>query len=299
MKRGFIITNGIAAFFALIATGWLVYDFYAFNWLYSRMMRMESLTSTDNTIGIWIWIGLLVFLIFHILSFIAVANQFQRFKKATLLRIFALILGIISCILILNDIACLSDIFKEYGEGLEVQSEWNWLYGSSIVHGLFFVIMSACLIEAFIQDRKSLAEITAVKDEVIFTVVHSVGVICGGIGLFSVLAAWLEQRAHALLHITFPFLFILSLIPYALLAGYWLVMKLKEKPADWYDEKQFRDISRSGLLTMFASIPFMAFAYVMNYGWQQGPIRILWFPLYLYFTIFLFSLSTLIMNWKE
>jgi len=296
MKKGFIITNGAAAFFAVVSIGWLIYDFIAYGLLRSKMLRLEPLTPADERLGLFIWTGLLVFLLFHIVSFIAIANQFRFYKKATTLRILALLLAIVSCVFILDDIACLSDIGKEYAEGLEVEFEWRSLYFTSVLHGTFFIVMFANLIEAYKRKDKLKTNKPAVKDEIIFTVVHSVGVLSGGIGLLGAFGALIERRTHAILHITFPFLFVLTLIPYILLAAYWLVMKIREKPADWYDEKQFSDISRAGLVTMFATIPFLAILYIIFYGIAGGPMHVLWFPFYLYFVILVFSVASLYFN---
>ena len=299
MKKGFVITNGIAVFFAVISIGWLIYDFIAYSMLRGKMLRLEPLTPLDEKLGIFIWLGVLVFLIFHMSSFVAIASQFRLFKNATALRVIALILAIISCVLILDDIACLSDIGKEYAEGFEVESEWRSLYSTSGFHGVFFITMAANLIEAFIRKRKMQTNQAAVKDEVIFIVVHCVGILSGGIGLLGTYGAYFEKKTHTILQHTFPFMFALTLIPYGLLAGYWLIMKLREKPADWYDEKQFSDISKAGLFTMFATIPFMALHYLLNYSSALGPIHILWFPFYLFFVIFIFSCISLYLYWKN
>jgi hypothetical protein len=299
MKKGFLLTNGLAAFFALVSIGWLIYDFIAYEILHGKMLRLEPLTPSDERLGMFIWLGVAVFLVFHIISLIAIATQFQQFKKASVLRVITLILAIISCVFLLDDIACLSDIGKEYAEGLEVEFEWRSLYLTSVLHGIFFFMMAANLIEAFLKKRKSTSDEAVLKDETIFTLVHAVGIFCSGIGLFGSFAALIERRAHTLLHITFPILFLLTLVPYGLLAGYWMLMKFREKPADWYDEKQFRDISRAGLLTMFATIPLMAVIYILTYNTPKGPMDILWFPLYLYWGILLFSVGSLYFSWKE
>jgi hypothetical protein len=298
MRKGFFITNIISGFFTLISIFWLVYNFIIFRHLRIKMLHLEQITPSDERYAILIWIGLLVFLITHILAIIAIATQFHLFKRASLLRVATLIVAIVSCFFIINDIACLSDIGKEYTEGFEVETEWNWLYNSSLLHGLFFILMIANLIESFQLQRSSQSEISMIKDEVIFTLVHSAGVLCGGIGITTVFGIYAEKGSHPILHITFPYMFMLTLIPYMLLAGYWLIIKLKEKPADWYDEKQFRDISQAGLLTMFLTIPFLAVIYIMNYN-DPGPTTILWFPVYLYFVIFVFSAGSLFFSWKK
>ena len=298
MKKGFIITNITSGLLTLISLGWVIYDFIIFRYLNVKMVHFEEITASDERYALLIWIGLLVFFITHILAFIAVATQFHLFKQASLLRIATLIVAIVSCFFIINDIACLSDIGKEYAEGFDVETEWNWLYFSSFLHGLFFILMIADLIESFRLQKRLQTEKSMIKDEVIFTLVHCVGVLCGGIGITTVAGIYAEPRSHAILHNTFPFMFVLTLIPYILLAGYWLVIKLKEKPADWYDEKQFRDISKAGLLTMFSTIPFLTIIYIANYN-DSGPTPVLWFPVYLYFVIFIFSAGSLFFNWKK
>jgi len=298
MNKRFLITNIIAAFFTVVSAGWLVYDFIAYHILRGKMIHLEPLTSLDEKLGLFVWLGILVFLISHVSSLIAITAQFQVYKKASMLRVTALILAVISCVFILNDIACLSDIGKEYQEGLEVEFEWRSLYRTSVLHGFFFLIMILNLTEALLRKGALKFSESAVRDETIFTLVHAVGVFCAGIGLFGVSAAIIERRAHPLLHITFPFLFVLSLIPYCLLAGYWLFMKLKEKPEDWYDEKQFHDISRAGLITMLTTIPLMALIYVLTYNALTSPMVILWFPIFLYWVIFSFSLASLYFSLK-
>ena len=299
MKRGFSIANGLALFLALVSIGWLIYDFFVFGFLRSKMRRMEPLLPSDQTLANFVWIGLLVFLLSHILGFIAVAAQFRYFRKASALRVIALILGIFSCVMILGDFAAMSDVGNDYEKGRVAELEFRALYTIAAIRGIIFFSIIANLAEAFIQRRKIRAEEEVVKDEVVLTLVHCVGVFCGLAGLFFANAAFVIRITHPLLYFTFPFLFVLTLIPYIMLAGYWLVIKLKERPAGWYDEKEFQDISRAGLLSMFATIPYLAMIYIVNYNAPKGPIEILWFPFYLYFVILVFSLSSLYFSRRD
>ena len=305
MKKGFIITNITSGLLTLISLGWVIYDFIIFRYLNVKMVHFEEITASDERYALLIWIGLLVFFITHILAFIAVATQFHLFKQASLLRIATLIVAIVSCFFIINDIACLSDIGKEYAEGFDVETEWNWLYFSSFLHGLFFILMIADLIESFRLRKRLQTEKSMIKDEVIFTLVHCVGVLCGGIGITTVAGIYAEPRSHAILHNTFPFMFVLTLIPYILLAGYWLVIKLKENgdydssfnpllTIDVWEHAYYK----AGLLTMFSTIPFLTIIYIANYN-DSGPTPVLWFPVYLYFVIFIFSAGSLFFNWKK
>jgi len=299
MKRAFSITNGLALFFALVSIGWLIFDFFAFGILRSKMRRLEILTPADATLANFVWLGLVVFLLSHIVAFIAIAAQFQKFRKASVLRVLALLLSIVSCVMILGDFACISDIGNDYEKGAVAELEFRVLYRIAEIRGIIFFAIIANLIEAFLQRRKTRTDENVIKDEVVLTLVHSVGVFCGIAGLVFANAAFVIKIAHPLLYFTFPFLFALTLIPYAFLAGYWIFLKLKEKSADWYDEKQFQDISKAGLLSMLVTVPFLAMIYIANYNAPKGPIDILWFPYYLYFVMLVFSSASLYFSWRD
>ena len=299
MKKGFLITNVLALFFSIVSVGWLVYDFIAFGLLHPKSQYLLPVTATDLRLDRFINIGLLVFLASHVIGFMAIAAQFGYFRKASALRIIALILGIFSCVMLLGDIACLSDIGNEYKQRGLAEGEWHVLYRIAEIRCVCLFAQIACLIEAFILWRKIRADEAVLKDEVLFTLIHCIGAFCGGAGLFFANVAFAVRILHPMLYFTFPILFVLTLVPYCFLAVYWLVLKLKEKPADWYDEKQFQDISKAGLISMFATVPFLAAIYIFNYNVPKGPIDILWFPFYLYFVMFVFSLTSLYFGWKD
>ena len=127
MKKGFLITNGLAFFFAIISIGWLIYGFVAYGILFPKIRRLEPLTRMDWQLDRFIDYGLVIFLLFPIIGFIAIASQFRYFRKASALRIIALILGIFSCLLLFGDIAGINDVFHEYEKG-QVAGEWKLLY---------------------------------------------------------------------------------------------------------------------------------------------------------------------------
>ncbi len=298
MKKGFLITNGVACLFAILSMGWLIYDFIAYGILFPKIRSLAPLTAADLRLDRFIDIGLLVFLLFPVVSFAAIASQFRYFRKASALRIIALILGMFACLLLFADIAGINDVFNEYKKG-NVAGEWKLLYTVAVLRGLCFLAIIACLIEAFALYRRFRTEDQVLKDEILFTLVHCAGVFCGVVGLFFSNVAFVMRMAHPLLYFTFPIIFTLTLIPYGLLAGYWLVTLLKEKSGDLYDEKQFQDISKAGLLSTLITVPFLAIIYAVNYSVPRGPIEILWFPFYLYFVMLVFSLASLYFSWRD
>jgi hypothetical protein len=68
----------------------------------------------------------------------------------------------------------------------------------------------------------------------------------------------------------------------------WLILKLRDRPADWYDEKQWQDISKAALVTLVLSIPGMALLFFVAH-----PLGMFWFTHYIFLALFLFSGSTL------
>jgi len=83
------------------------------------------------------------------------------------------------------------------------------------------------------------------------------------------------------------------LAPYCLLLAYWFWTNRKEKDGSWYDEKQFADLSKAGLVTLVLSLPCLAVLYYLDYQGVENVFSLLWFPFYVFFTLLLFSGSTL------
>ena len=71
---------------------------------------------------------------------------------------------------------------------------------------------------------------------------------------------------------------------------------MRERDAGLYDEKQRSDIIRAGITAWVLSIPAMLVLYLLHMNNIEGPGSILWFPYYLYVTLFVFSGATLYYN---
>jgi quinol-cytochrome oxidoreductase complex cytochrome b subunit len=85
------------------------------------------------------------------------------------------------------------------------------------------------------------------------------------------------------------------LFPYGLIVAYWFILKGKGRLADWYDEKQWRDVTRAGFTTLLLMIPVMFFFFLAvslrNEHYSQ---QITWFPMFLFSALLFFSLFTLV-----
>jgi hypothetical protein len=90
-----------------------------------------------------------------------------------------------------------------------------------------------------------------------------------------------------------PF-YLLILVPYGLTAFSWLLLKRREKPADWYDEKQWQDMTKAALVTLVLSLLGMGVLLLF-----PKPLGLFWFPHYVFLTLFLFSAFTLFFVFRE
>ena len=87
---------------------------------------------------------------------------------------------------------------------------------------------------------------------------------------------------------------LISILPYILITIYWLVIKVREKAGSWYDEKQFRDMTRGSLFTLVVSIIIMTIVFIVQYFSQAFEfITITWWPFYVFMVLLLFSGSIL------
>ena len=90
---------------------------------------------------------------------------------------------------------------------------------------------------------------------------------------------------------------LIAVIPYILIVFYWLIIKLREKTREWYDEKQYQDITRSSLVALMMSVIFLLIVFIMQYIFVDFELlNFIWFPFYFFFILLLFSSTTLFFN---
>jgi hypothetical protein len=187
----------------------------------------------------------------------------------------------------MGDYGMLNDIGKESKIGVEVEGEWFILHMISILHGIFFLCMLVTIF-VFLRNVKKQDETEFVfKEEIIFITAQFIGLLCGAVGLWINFSFMFREIKPSNYPDIVPF-FILCLLPYGLTAFYWLLIRLRDKPADWYDEKQWQDIAKAALATLVLSMPGMAILFFINH-----PLGIFWFTHYVFLALFIFSGSTL------
>jgi hypothetical protein len=279
----------ISLLLGLLSISWIIYDYIAFTYLGQNIAPYALLSRFEQILTLSILFCFVILFLFHISSFISLAFYFQTVKKLNFFTITVLVLALISFIAIIGDLGLLHDIGKEADNA----GEWFVLHIILAFHLFFCLIMITQLFFSLrdlkVKDKSEIA----LKDEVIFLLAQWTGVICGVAGLGFVIIPIIMVLPPHILYYIIPFYCPFIILPYGLIAFYWFLIKVKEKPSQWYDEKQWQDITKSALVTVVLSIPVMAFLYLLNYGILNNPVTMLWFPFYLFLVLFVFSLSNL------
>jgi hypothetical protein len=274
----------------LVCLSWVVFDIFAFGHIRARLHLVDEWGPLQQTLGGFVWIGYLVFFLFHVPALLTLIFRTQIFKRLDILQGGGFLLGLLSLFGLMGDFSLLNDIGRETRLTGRPQSEWDVLAVVLAVHALFFLLMIALVVRTFRRLRREAPAETAAKDEILFVTAQALGVVCGAAGLwvnFSFLAREIPGRQFVFL---LPFYF-LMLLPYGLAALAWFIAQRRHKPCEWYDEKQWRDIGRAALVTLLLSLPGMALLLLVG-----KPLGMFWFPHYIFLVLFLLSGTTLLLT---
>ena len=202
-SRKLIYQSGIAI--TLLAIAWLMYNFMAISIIKPVTLRYEPIDAVHNYI-VFLYLGLFYFLIYHIASIIVLLVQIRRYKLDYKLRLITIIMGSISLMMLLGDAALLSDIGKESQVGWDTSIEWQMLRSLHIFHGLYMISVLYLTIKAFREMISEKTDQDIGKDEVIFTAAQYVGILCGVMGLQSIISHLVLNRSIEFNHIVFSLL---------------------------------------------------------------------------------------------
>jgi hypothetical protein len=290
--RIFTITT---LFLGVISLLWLTYDYFLYNQLKPIILSFGDLGRLEQ-LAEFIWLSYLFMFMVHIIAGITVLTHLRYFRVIRLVNVIIVLLGITSFLAVFSDWALLGDISKEYEVGWDTSGEWPLLYILLGIHVVFFLLLTGmCAVVLRKLRFTDKVEIAIQKDEMVFTAAQYVGLICGMIGLvWTVFALVISQRVNVSYYHMLASC-IMILIPYGLVVLYWFILKFNEKIGDWYDEKQSRDVYRSGFFTLLVIIPLMLVLYLVIHN-EMLFIRgdYFWFPFLIFTTLTLFSVLTLV-----
>ncbi|MBL7061065.1 MAG: hypothetical protein ISS13_04450 [Actinobacteria bacterium] len=293
MKKVINISGRVTFTLGILSLCSLIYNLVFYETLRPKVIRFEDISGILERMEIIAAVAFIIIFFFHISAISTLAFQLKFFKRASLFRSFLFFMAIISLLMVFGDFALLSDIGKEHIAGLETQGEWVVLYFSQALHFILNILIFVLLFLTRKSFLDKFREDIVLKDEAIFINAQYIGIFCGvfGIGVFSAMSAlmplWALRKG----------IFVISLIavlPYLLIVIYWLIMKFKEKVGQWYDEKQYQDITKASLTTLIVSIIIMTIIFIVQYFTSDFDfITITWFPFYVFLVLLLFSSSTL------
>lgn len=270
----------------------LIVNSVIFGILYPQVTRFEEMDPGWESYGVVVGINMIIIALFQLVSVITLLIYLIKQKRTSLLLIFAIVTGIISGVMILGDMALLSDIGKEYQEGWQTRGEWIMLFISCGLHMVSLVLALTQIIRN-LNEAQAQAE-QVMKDEVLFLSLHSTGVICGATGLigvftaiFSSLSLWMIERIVVVIGM-------IILLPYLVLLGIWVFRRKLGDVTPGLDEKQIYDLAVAGMWTLVGVLPLMILFFGLRFfPFSKAHWDALWLPLLLFLALTAFSSLTL------
>lgn len=245
------------------------------------------------------WVGASVAIMMIVLGLCIVIDlagsflQFRHFKDESILRSGIFVLGIFALFLIAVDATMLQDIGHEYMLNYDSLAEWQIVFGSHILQAVFALLVIVQCSKVYRKINRDEVPMI-VMDEATFLTVHQVGVFSAVLGFFCIIALKSLDVPAAYVDGLMVLSSVVALIPYGLAVVYWLYTKRKEKPVNWYDEKQWIDLSRAALITIVISVVVMTGVFITLSTNAATANRVIWFPVYLCSTLLVFSVSNVV-----
>jgi hypothetical protein len=296
------INNMVTLILGLISIAGLVYNNIFYLMLRSAIINLKNVPELLDKFSIPVTSIYIIFGFFHLSAILTIILQLNFFKRDNFLRAFLFFTGIASLLMLFGDFALMSDIGKEYVFGLP--GEFNIIFFSQVLHFIFYILMIVLLVLTRMSVSKKSIEIV-VKDDSIFINAQYIGILSGVSGLsliiiFSLYYLTMYPLPLWALRAGIIVTSIIAIIPYVLIVIYWLINKVKEKISEWYDEKQYQDLTKSSFVTLLVSIIFLLIVFIMQYIFGNFKLlNFIWFPLYLFFILLLFSATTLFFNKRD
>lgn len=284
MNRIIQFSAQITLVLAVLAISALIYNMLVMH-LYRDELFIQK--GTLDSVGLIALCGFIVIFLFNVVSFLWLLTSYRR--QSDIGKVVALVLGTLCLIVLIVEKVMIDEIARLYRLGWDTQGEWIILYGAMTIQLIYGFVVLANLFLQYRLGKQTEPQYLCLRDETVFVTAQIMGVISGSVGLWTN-SGFIRRQMHAdNLLFLLPF-YILILMPYGLTVLYWIIMHLHEHLADWYDEKQWRNVTCAGLITLLLSIPGMALLF-----FASQPLYMLWFPHFLFLTVLLFSASTLIL----
>lgn len=301
MKKLSNLSEKITISFFIISILAFFYNFIFYIRIEIRTIHLELINTLISKVEIYAGISVILIIIFHISAILTMILKLKAAEKENIFLSFIFFISIISLIMVFGDFALITDIIKEYNAGLSgIESEFVILYFSHFIHLLFY-----CLIIIFIVLNNKIKKRTGrsdaelpLKDEAIFINAQYIGIFTAVLGLGILTALSLSTPLWAIRKGIVAVCAML-VVPYVSIVTYWVVIKIREKVAEWYDEKQFQDVTKAGFVSFLSSIAILAIFFIIQNTLDKFPLLgVIWFPSYFFIVLLIFSGSLLYFSKK-
>src|SRR5665647_846019 len=291
MKKLLVLSEKITLSFSIISILGFIYNFILYIRIEIRTINLGLLNTLTSKTEIYAGISIILIIIFHLSAILTIIMKLKAVERESIFLSFIFFISIISLIMVFGDFALITDIIKEYRAGLPgIESEFAVLYFSQFLHLLFY-----CLIIIFIilnnrvkkRTNRSDTEVP-LKDEAIFINAQYIGIFTSVLGLAILASLSIFSPLWAIKKGIVTVCAVL-VIPYAAIVIYWLVIKIRERVTEWYDEKQFQDVTKAGLVSFLSSITILAIFFVFQNTCKFPLLSVIWFPLYFFIALLIFS----------
>ncbi|MGZ5471898.1 MAG: hypothetical protein ACXWE0_09510, partial [Nitrososphaeraceae archaeon] len=246
-------------------------------------------------------ISIILIVFFHFTAIVTIILNLKAVSRESIFLAFIFFISIISLIMIFGDFALITDIVKEYNAGLPgIESEFAVLYLSQFLHLLFYcMVMILIIMNNRVKKLSGRYDIEMpLKDEAVFINAQYIGVFTSVLGLIILTSLSLFSPLWAIKKGIVTVCTVL-VIPYIAIAFYWLVLKVRERVTEWYDEKQFQDVTKAGLISFISSIIILAIFFVIQNTLSKFLLlNVIWFPLYFFMALLIFSGTIIYLNKK-
>ena len=258
----------LMAVFGTFSAAFFMYAFFVFFILKPKMVRFEALSRQEIALLTGSGFGLLVVLVFFILSLITLIRYVKFSSEVNLQHVILVICTVLALLLVFADVAVLSDIANQHAAML-AQPERALLLPITVFQLVVTLVLTYLHLSGSMQHRE--VEQVA-RDSITFLVVQYVGLLCSAMGLAASGMGFLFPWAwNLMVHVVISSAVLL--FPYVLVAVYWLVSTLREHGRVSFDEKQMQDIGRSSWLALGGMIFGMVLLFGFNINQLEGVVR--------------------------
>ena len=300
MKKNSKTLIWLSIVLSLVCLVWLCVNSFLYRDIPHILVRQNIYTKL-------IGYGLLVILFSHFATILAVTLSSKKSRRMAIAGNILSVLGVVSFISLLLHLLALHGIMDNFTSGYSLRSILKLVWYSQSALFIFFTysflyfIILAC-------KGENCAPARSISREQIFVALNIIGIVCSILGILTVLVYFRFQcrpantDLHNHLHRSdvIPYGFIV--LPYILVLAGWCTRYFNDRRSGWNDEKQKFDINSSGMVSLLTSLPllicltifgFLEVPSISDQIYISGTITILWLPFYLFFVLFIFSVTTL------